>query len=171
MFITIKRMLITISLLTLISCVRDKSYNPYTIFFDSEDLPLLSLENLPGFWDNASLEFSNNYNRSYRSSSGFAEGIRLQSDEREVGVAVFVSQQKAIEAIEARAALASVMIYNGDSYNVLKSKWWFSDSAIFVNQWNTIIEVVSFDSDFENVKTLLMETAAEIARRIDALSN
>lgn len=166
-----KRILIAIFLLTLISCIRDKSYNPHTTFFDPEDLSLLSLENLPGFWDNDSLEFSNNYSRSYRSSSGFIEGIRLQGDERKVGVAVFESQQSAIVAMEARAALASVVIHNGDSYDILKSKWWFSDGAIFVNQWNTIVEAICFDSDFEDVETQLMETAAEIAQRIDALSN
>jgi len=39
-----------------------------------------------------------------------------------------------------------------------------------VNQWNTIVEVYYYNPSFEEVKTLLLETAAEIARRIDSLS-
>ena len=37
--------------------------------------------------------------------------------------------------------------------------------------WNTIIEVRYIYSEYEEVKTLLLETAAEISERIDILSH
>jgi hypothetical protein len=42
-------------------------------------------------------------------------------------------------------------------------------SYVFANQWNTIIEI-SLISEYDLVRSLLLETVAEISDRIDALS-
>ena len=167
-----KRFLLTISLLAMISCIKDKSYNQHAIFFNTKDLSILSLENMTGFWNNDSLRYgSKNY---YRSCSGYLGGIKITSDEKGIGVAVFGSQQNAIEAMEARINLVANVINSGDSHDILKGKWWFTDgipNAIYVNQWNTIVGVTCYHPNFEAVETLLKETTAEITRRINSLSN
>jgi hypothetical protein len=59
-----------------------------------------------------------------------------------------------------------------DGFSLESGKWWYSDgmrSYVFANQWNTIIEI-SFISEYDLVKSLLLETVAEISDRIDALS-
>ena len=62
------------------------------------------------------------------------------------------------------------VILPGELNEILTGKWWYSDgmrSYIFANQWNTIIEI-SLISEYDSVKSLLIETVAEISDRIDA---
>ena len=100
-------------------------------------------------------------------------GIGLRDDKKRIGVAVFVSQAKTIECMEGRINTVAIVIKTGVPNEILKVKWWFTDglnSCVFANQWNTIIEVSYIESEYEEVKILLIETAAEIVRRIDLLS-
>ena len=75
--------------------------------------------------------------------------------------------------MEGRINLVASVIKPGIPNEILKGKWWYADglnSCVFVNQWNIIIEVSYIQSEYEEVKTLLIETAAEIASRADLLS-
>ena len=75
--------------------------------------------------------------------------------------------------MEYRIENVTVLINEGISDSI-KGLWWFSDdgwnSSVFVNQWNTIIEVMYFNADFEDVEDILYHVANELARRIDDLS-
>jgi len=166
-----KILLLFIFFLSLINCEKDSSVNTKEKFFDPQKLPLLSLEDVVNFWDNDSLEYCSNYFEDY---SGYQDGLNLRCDEKGISVVVFVSQAKAIEAMERLINTVAFIIQPGTPNEILKGKWWFGDgipNAVFVNQWNTIVEVYCYHTDYEEVETLLMETAAEIARRIDSLSN
>jgi hypothetical protein len=140
-------------------------------FFDPKDLPRLSLEHIGNFWDTDSLKYGSN---PFVSCSTYLAGVELRGNEKRIDVAVFKSQADAINCMEGRINTVANVIKPGTSNDILKGKWWFGDgipNAVFVNQWNTIVEVCHYHPDYEGVKTLLMETAAEIARRVDSLSN
>ena len=52
-------------------------------------------------------------------------------------------------------------------------KWWMTDcipNAIFLNQWNTIIETSYYNENFNEVKTFLTQSISVLANRIDRLS-
>jgi len=164
-----KKILFIITFLCLVNC--KTLLNPKEKFFDPKDLSKLSLENIVNFWEKDSLKYYSNYFKNYLDYIG---GVGLRDDKKRVGVAVFVSGAKAIECMEGRINTVASVIKPGIHNEILKGTWWFTDglsSCVFANQWNTIIEVYYTEVDYEEVKTLLIETASEIAKRVDSLSN
>ena len=170
---TFKLGFIVFAFLSLISCEKNPSSHKEK-FFDPQKLPLLSLEEVNHFWQNDSIKYISNFiDGIFNDHSGFLGGVRYSGDKNIIGVSVFKSQADAIDAMELRRNNVAAIIVPGNSDEVFKGKWWFTDNipnAVFVNQWNTIAEVSAYHPDYEEVKTLLMETAAEIAQRIDSLS-
>jgi hypothetical protein len=168
-----KNLLVLITLLSFLSCQKNTSYpDQKEKYFNPNDLSKLSLEDIVNFWENDSLISFSNY---FQYFTEYIGGIGLRDDKKSksIGVAVFASQEKAIESMEGRINLVASVIKPGIPNEILKGKWWYADglnSCVFVNQWNIIIEVSYIQSEYEEVKTLLIETAAEIASRADLLS-
>lgn len=156
--------------LNFINC--DKDLSPHKEkFFKPQQLTLLSLEEVNHFWDDDSIKYSSN---PFVSCSAYLEGVELIGNKRGIGVAVFESQAKAINCMEGRINTVATVIRPGISNEILKGKWWFGDgipNAVFVNQCNVIIEVAYYYPAYEEVENVLIETAAEISRRVDRLSN
>lgn len=163
-----RKLFFIIMLLSLFNCKGDKSLDSKEKYFNPKDLSRLSLEAFSDFWDNDTIKFGSN---PFVSCSAYLEGVELLGKEKGIGVAVFESQEKAINCMEARISTVANIIRPGDSNKIIKEKWWFTEETVFVNQCNTIAEVYYYYPDYDAVKTLLIETAAEIARRIDSLSN
>ena len=138
-------------------------------------MSLLELEDVGNFWSGDSIKHISDYICScFENHPGFINGARYNGVNKNIGVSVFNSQTAAIEAMDGRINTVACVIQSGVNNDILKGKWWFSDcipNIIFVSQWNTIVEVNCYFSDYEQVKTLLIETAAEIAKRVDLLSN
>jgi len=158
------------TLLSLFSCQKNSNQYQEEKYFDPKDISNLLLDNIDTFWDNDSLRSFTNYFKNY---SGYTGGIELQDDGKTIAVAVFESQEIAINCMEGRIINVAIVITPGYPNEILKGKWWYAasiGSCVFANQWNTIIEVSISNSDFEEVKTILIETAAEISERIDLLS-
>ena len=86
-----------------------------------------------------------------------------------VWVSVFSSKDTAIIAMESRIANVAAVIQEGTS-NDISGKWWFlyegRNYTVFVNQWNTIIEVMYFNADFDDVEDILYHVANKMVTRI-----
>lgn len=163
--------IILIALLGLLTCQKNPCFQgEKEKYFDPKDLARLSLENIDNFWQNdVPTSFSNNFDH----YSEYVGGIAFMYNEKRMGVAVFESRQKAIACMEGRINTVANVIKSGVPNEILKEKWWYADNMngyVFANQWNTIIEVSIIPSEYEEVITLLMETAADIAGRVDSLS-
>ena len=146
-------------------------------FFSPEKLDLLNLANINGFWINQSIidtSFNGGGGELFNLHPGFIEGIGLFNSDQMVWVSVFTSKDTAIIAMESRIADVASVIKEGASDDII-GKWWFlyegENSAVFVNQWNTIIEVMFFHAYYTDVESTLFSTANELARRVDDLSN
>jgi hypothetical protein len=166
-----KKFLWIAAVLSLVSCIRDKSLiSTKYKYFDPTDLPALALENMDEFWEQDSLLYRRNAFERYESCQ---QAIDLYGQDKGIRIAVFTSQQDAIRAMEYQISLASCVIYPGYHYDILKGLWWYTydlPSSVFVNQWNTIVEVYSREVYIDEIMSILMETAAEVCRRIDNLS-
>jgi len=164
---------IIIAFLSFIGC--EKNPLPHKEnFFNPENFSLLELEDVDNFWIGDSIKHISDYICAcFENHPGFINGVRYNGVNKNIGVSVFRSQAEAIQALEGRINTVACVIQPGVNNDILKGKWWFSDcipNIVFVNQCNAIAEVSYYHSDYEQVKTLLMETAAEIARRVDFLS-
>jgi hypothetical protein len=138
--------------------------------FNTGELSKLSLDSIDNFWKNESLVTYSNYFINY---SGYLGGVSLRCGEKRLGVAIFESQEKAILCMEGRINSVAIAIYSNIPNEILRCKWWNAyafGSSVFANQWNTIIEVSLIPYKYDDVDTLLMTTAADIAKRIDQLS-
>jgi len=168
-----RKLFIMIFLLSLFNCEKNPISHKEK-FFDPQKLPLLSLSEVKNFWQDDSIKQISAYKGMFADHPGFLAGIRCRGDKKGVIVYVFKSQADAIQAMEGRIKNVACVIQPGAGNEILKGKWWFSDcipDIVFVCQWNTIIEVSCYSSDYAQVKALLMETAAEIAKRVDAKSS
>jgi len=163
-----KLILLIIIMVYITGCEKDKQHEK---FFDTENLSLLDLANIDGFWDDDEIiDTSYNMEMSFESHSGSLKGINLYSEKKLVWISVFTTRDMAIDAMESRINNVAAMIQEGTS-DVINGRWWFSTpNAVFVNKWNTIIEVVIFDANNEEVKDTLYSTANELAKRVDNLS-
>ena len=114
-------------------------------FFDRSKLPLLSLAEVNHFWQGDSIKHISHFiDGNFNDYAGFLDGIKYSGDKKKVAVSVFQSQAAAIEAMELRRDNVAAVIEPGSSSENLKGKWWFGNNVlnyVFVNQWNTIIEV------------------------------
>jgi hypothetical protein len=167
-----KLILLLIIMVCITGCEKDKQHEK---FFDPENLSLLNLANIDGFWDDDEIiDTSYNMEMSFESHSGSLKGINLYSEKKLVWISVFTTRDTAIDAMESRIKNVAALIEKGTSDRI-KGIWWFSNDhknfAVFVNKWNTIIEVVIFDAKNEGVENILYRTANELAQRVDNLSN
>ncbi|MFZ5517615.1 MAG: hypothetical protein ACOY90_13290 [Candidatus Zhuqueibacterota bacterium] len=166
-------MLIIITCLAFFNCEKEPSAHNEE-FFDPQKLPLLSLTEVGNFWGDDSLKHTSDFIDSYFNDySEFLEGVQYSGDKNNIAVSVFKSQVDAIEAMELRKNNIATVVVEGEKHDLIKGKWWLAKSpanAVFLNQWNTIIETAYYYPAYEEVPNILIETAAEIASRIDSLS-
>ena len=143
-------------------------------FFDFKQIYALDLASIDSFWKNdANIDTSYLMPAAFRYDSGFIDGIRLITDDREISFCVFQSQEIAVDAMQKLDETSTIVIEEGGS-DVIDGIWWFSDSkpfnVVFVSKWNTIIHVEIKYSQFETVADTLYNTANEISRRVDHYS-
>lgn len=168
-----KKLFILIIFLNLINCEKDGS--PKEIIFDSQKLPQLYLQDVGNFWDDDSIKHISDYTGAFfEDHSGFIDGVGYYGNKNIIVVCVFKSQADAIQAMELRRNNVAAIIDEGGKHELIKGKWWFARNpynAVFVNQLNTIIEVAYYYLAYDELDSILIETAVEIAKRIDLLSN
>jgi len=140
-------------------------------FFNPSKLDQLDLANLDGFWDDeVILDTSFNADANFKRHTGFLKGIIIYNGNKSVWISVFTDQETAINAMEIRINDVEAVIETGTSEKI-QGRWWFvKNTAVFVNKWNTIIEVVIFGGNNEDVEDILYNTANELARRVDSIS-
>ena len=144
-------------------------------YFDSRNLNQLNIANIDNFWSEG-LDIDTSYymGANFENHPAFIEGIRLFSGNgKAIWVSVFKTQKDAINAMELRIKDVACVINNGDQ-DEFENRWWYSDCMdyfIFVNQYNTIIEIdFSSNAPFDLIKGILLDTAETVVERIDNLS-
>ena len=145
--------------------------------FDPEKLNQLEIADIEGFWEDASridTSFHGGGGSLFSEYAGFLGGMGSYDDYGAIWISVFENQDTAIGAMEYRIDNVPIQIHEGTTDNIAGLWWYFDDgwnSSVLVNQWNTIIEVVFYDSDYNDVETVLYDTANELAKRVDELSS
>lgn len=135
-------------------------------FFNPSQLDLLDLANIAGFWDEEAI-FDTSYNAdaNFKRHKGFLKGIIIYNGNKSVWISVFTDQETAINAMEIRINDVEAVIETGTSEKI-QGRWWFvKNTAVFVNKWNTIIEVVILGGNNEDVEDILYNTANELDRK------
>ena len=155
----------------------DKSNNTDSVkYFDSKNLNQLNLANIDNFWsEGIDIDTSYYMGANFENHSGFIEGIRLYSGNgKAIWISVFKTKEDAINAMELRINDVACVINNGNP-DEFENQWWYSDCMdylIFVNQYNTIVEIdFSSNATFDLIKGILLDIAEEINERIDKLSD
>jgi len=166
--------IIAIAFLSFINCEKDGSpLNEEDKLFDHQKLSLLSLENIGDFWQDDSIQIISSNQNDFKEHQGYLKSIKLSSTKKSIAVSVFQSQNIAIEAMETLQK-ETANIITGKEHELISGKWWYiywsSFYAIFINQWNTIIEVSYNHKSDEEVKDYIIKIALEIATRIDKLA-
>jgi hypothetical protein len=133
-------------------------------------LPYLHLDDINDFWTGDTIVNRNHTEFGlFRRFDGFLEGFIYSSMEKSIAVSVFKSQSLAINAIEEWGDDISATIKPGDSYQKIREIWWQLDGTLFINKWNTLVQVEY--SGFNTIIDELIEnTAIEVANRVDMLS-
>ena len=153
-------------------CDEDESHQKK--IFNPANLSQLYLQDVGSFWDDDSIKYISDYMGAFfEDHSGFIDGVDYRGDKNIIAVSVFKSQADAIEAMELRRNNVAAIIDEGGKHELIKGKWWFARNpynAVFVNQLNTIIQVAYYYPAYNELNSILIETAVEIAKRIDALS-
>ena len=174
-----RKVIFIFNFIFLIGCARDKS--PISIdmkYFPPQKLILLELDNISYFWkQDIPINTSNFMGAAVEKSPGFLKGVEFRSENhnKQIAIYVFDSGLNAINLMNDYGSYASAHIEKGEYHELISQEWWYlkwpSVYGIFVNQLNTIICVnYTFDSD-PNYEELVINTAAEIASRINTLSN
>ena len=174
-----KKMFIILILFNFTHC--NKDFSPLwdiphvkTKYFDPQKLPMLRLDSLEYFWQGDTITHKSNYiTEIFNRNPSFLDALRYSCRGRGgVGISVFKSQADAFKMMRERIDDVAGVIYNGNSNNKIKDIWWYAKwlPAIFINHNNTIIETYIFDYNYDKVKDLLIETALEISKRMEDLS-
>jgi hypothetical protein len=144
---------------------------PRKNYFDPQKLDQLKLANIRNFWDEGSSLDTSSFHY-YRYDIGFLNTLEVHNKKHSrIDVSVFQLKIDCVRAMENRRNNVAAVFHIG-SQNIIKGHWWFTEGwngLVVVNQLNTLVEVEIF-SDYETVKDSLFQTAKEIARRIDVLS-
>jgi hypothetical protein len=162
-------------IITSISCEKKNDTITKEKYFDPKDIELLSLKNIEGFWDDTdtNIKVSEVNGFFFISDTCFIEGYRYNGNEKGLIISVFETKEIAIAAMEYRIQNVACLILPGEQNGNFEEVWWYSDcipNCVFVNLWNTIIEVYYYDISFEEVEDILYDTAEEIIQRVDNLS-
>ena len=145
-------------------------------YFDSKNLNQLNLTSIDIYWsEGVDIDTSYYMGATFENHSGFVDGIRLFSNNgKAIWISVFNTKEDAINAMELRIQNVACLIKNGDQ-DEFRNQWWYSECMgyiIFINQYNTIIEIdFSSNAPFDLIKGILFEVADIIIERIDKLSN
>ena len=158
-------------------CSKDGDTNPNSEkLFDYAKISQLNLADINTFWtEGIKIDTSFYMGAHFENHQGFINGIRLFSGNgKAIWISIFKSKDNAIDAMDQRINDVACVINSGDT-NELETQWWFSDCIdyfIFVNQYNTIIEIdFASNAPFELIKGTLLDVAKEINKRIDVLSD
>ena len=170
-----KKLFISLILvLCLIGCENENTNQEK--FFNPENLTSLNLANIDIFWDdNSKIDtiFSGGGGELFNQHYGFLGGINVFQAKKNVWISVFKNRDATIDAMESRIDNVASIIEEGTS-DKITCTWWYSydgwNSAIFVNKWNTIIEVLYSEANNEVIENMLIDTANELAKRVDNLS-
>jgi len=142
--------------------------------FDVNDLSKLNIEQYDNFWNGEEILGASDYiTAEFNRHSNFIAGIRYGSGTKKIEISVFKARKDAISAMEERIQSVACIIVKGDTKSFSCKDWWYSScipNYVFINQWNTIIEVTSQNQNFDEVKKFLMDSSLEIANRVDSLS-
>lgn len=172
-----KKLLFLIFFIPLLGCDKDNDTDSKSEkYFDSNNLGELNLATIDNFWsEGINIDTSFYMGANFENHSGFMDGIRLYSGNgKAIWVSVFKTKEDAVNAMELRTNNVACVINKGNP-NEFKNQWWYSDCMdylIFENQYNTIVEIdFSSNATFDLVKGILFNTATEINKRIDKLSD
>ena len=145
-------------------------------FFHPDNLLDLELLEINGFWNDVSMidtSFGGGPGVLFEMQPGFLDGIGVYDDDQMVWVNVFSSTDTAIYAMESRIANVSAIIQRGTTDEV-KGTWWFLNEgwnySVYVNKWNTIVEVTIFNVDEEETEKIY-NAVNVLARRVEKLSD
>lgn len=171
-----KKLLLILLVLNFISCqeITEPSEN---IFFDSQKLPLLSLDKVDSFWINDSIKRVLNFSEDalFNSHQAYLGGNRYEGERGYISVTVFNSQKTSVEAMELRCNNVASIIREGINNDLIDGKWWYMQgisNVMLLNKFNTIIEVsYNYYPAYSENETVLIQTVLEIAQRIDSLSS
>jgi hypothetical protein len=172
-----KKIFLLLILFTAISCEKDTTaIIALEKVFDPQQLPNLDLEKLNSFWDDDSIiSIEPSGANHFTGFNGFLDGSEVFGENKVINVSVFESKSMAIDAMEQRRNLVAILIYDGYPNNIFNGIWWYAGEdamrAIFLNEWNTIIEIRYRGSYIAEDKEELMKTVAKVAKRIDSLSS
>ncbi len=172
-----KKLLFFVFLILLLGCDKDNDTDSKCDkHFDSSNLIELDIANIDNFWsEGIKIDTSFYMGANFENHSGFIDGIRLYSGNgKAIWVSVFKTKEDAVNAMELRINDVACVINNGNPDD-FENQWWYSDCIdyfIFVNQYNTIIEIdFSSNAPFDLIKGMLLDIAVEINERIDKLSD
>jgi hypothetical protein len=175
-----KTILLSIIFLSLFACNKsDPATNPVQKYFNPDNLSKLILDSVPDFWENNNFKiddtFWNYIIYPEENNKGIMYSIRIDGPKnyKWIGVSVFETHEKAITQMKYRISeIINMPVFEGSTKSPFPGEWWYANetSSIYVNQWNTIIEVVIGSKGYKDFENELMETAAEIAKRVDRLS-
>ncbi|MFO7656028.1 MAG: hypothetical protein R6W78_03100 [Bacteroidales bacterium] len=165
-----KAIFLIVLLILIISCEKEKQHDK---FFNPVKFGQLNLGNLDGFWDANELIDTSDYTGFPLNYPGLLEGISLSQQGKMIFVSAFSNPDTALIAMDFTIDNAANIIREGTT-NDVKGKWWYSfnpgNNSVHVIQWNTIIVVVFFNANTDEVKDILYATANELAKRVDGLS-
>lgn len=168
-----KKLQITISCIIMI-CLLSCNKIEFNKVFNINKIDQLNIGNYEKFWENEKIDTLNHPSGVLFSIlESFKGGITYKTIPltKSISVSVFESDSTAVSAMEFRIKNVSGIIKEGNS-DIIKELWWQSiDSpfpAIFVNKYNTIIELSLYEEFDEEI---VYETANQIVLEIDQLSD
>ncbi|UCH15031.1 MAG: hypothetical protein JSV22_03465, partial [Bacteroidales bacterium] len=158
----------------LLSCEKKDDSIVKEKYFDPQNIDSLALTSIDGFWDTTDTNINISVSHLFAGyDSNLIAGRRYSGNEKGIVVSVFSTEEKAINAFELRIENVACVILTYEQAENIQGKWWYSEcipNIVFVNRWNTIIEVFRYHVDYEEVENVLYDTAKEIMKRIDSLS-
>ena len=169
-----KERLILLFLITIIGCGKHTTTsNSVEEYFDPQKIRQLSIET-DAFWQGEEItSISDFVTGNFNDHPDFLAGKRYSSENKVIGISVFNNKESAINAMEGRRNTVACVILLGESNDLIKSKWWYSDcipNGIFINQKNTIIELGYYYPDYSEIEDFLMQSAAFLADKVESLS-
>jgi len=168
-----KKLPILLFLFTIINC--DKDTTPIHVeekWFDPQKITQLHIEEFDSFWQEESIKNVSEIATFYDHPE-FLAGKRYHSENKIIDISVFQTKEASIYAMDDLINTVACVILPGSSNDILNSKWWFTScipNGVFLNQWNTIIEIGYYHSSYAEIEDFMIQSAAEVARRIDNMS-
>ncbi len=160
----------------LVSCEKKYGSLEREKYFDPHNIDSLALMDIDSFWDDSDGNITvSDYHvfSGLVNDTGFIAGYRYSGNEKGIAISVYTTRDEAIEAFNYRKDIVACVILQGESKEIINEQWWYSDcipKCVFVNRWNTIIEVYYYYASYEEVKSILYAAANDIIQRVDKFS-